>query len=327
MVVQMNAIWNKFKRMLKFTFVASKRLNELLPAQVDYTQLESKRGIIKRLNAPLTILGMIIVIGLIFVAIFAPWLTPYSYQDLRLGIGQLGTEWKPPSLLHVLGTTTFGRDVLGRILFGVRTSLTMGLEAVLISLVLGVLIGLVSAYSGGWIDNILMRIMDILLAFPSLILAIVFISVFVTPAHPTPSVSYIILAFGILGIPYYARLIRGSVLSVKQNMYIESARVSGASSTRIMFRHILVNCMSPIIVSFSFDIGGVILDLAAISFLGFGDPTMIEWGKDLLDAQVKIINAPWATIFPGIAILITVLGFMLLGDGLRDALDPRLKNL
>lgn len=304
--------------MLKFLFLPGYRWKELTAQEADFAQFQSKRGIFKRMNSPLTIFGLFIVFVVVMMAVFAPWLSNYSYYDLT---HVMGNYYDPISIEHPFGTTKFGWDVLGRIIWGARSSITVGLGSILISLVFGIIIGLFAAYRGGMVDNVLMLIMDILLAFPGLVLALVFVQVL------GRSVSNIMLAFGILGIPFYARLIRGSVLEVRQSVYVESAKAAGASNLRIMFRHILPNCMSPIIVSFTFDIGGIILALAGISFLGFGDPDMIEWGNDLAIARLYATSAWWAVVFPGLAILFTVLGFMLVGDGLRDALDPRLKNL
>jgi ABC-type dipeptide/oligopeptide/nickel transport system permease subunit len=183
------------------------------------------------------------------------------------------------------------------------------------------MVGVIAAYYGGWIDSIIMRIIDIFLAFPGLILAMVFIAIW------GQRMEYIMLAYGILGIPYYSRLIRGSVLQARSLPYVEAARVAGAGNWRIMFRHILPNCIQPIIISFTFDVGGIILSLAGLAFLGYSDLNMIEWGRDIDIARGHIVIAPWASLFPGLMILITVLGFMLVGDGLRDALDPRLRNI
>ncbi|MFX1593681.1 MAG: ABC transporter permease [Promethearchaeota archaeon] len=166
-----------------------------------------------------------------------------------------------------------------------------------------------------------MRITDILLAFPGLILAAVFIAILGI------RMENIMLSIAILGVPYYARLIRGNVLQARSLPYVEAARVSGSGNWRIMFRHILPNCIQPVIIAFTFNVGGIILSLAGLAFLGFNDPTLIGWGSDLAEARLFLQTAPWASIWPGFMILLTVLGFMLLGDGLRDALDPRLKNL
>ena len=166
-----------------------------------------------------------------------------------------------------------------------------------------------------------MRISDIFFAFPGLIFAIILVGILGN------RMEWIILAYGILGIPYYSRLIRASVLQAKELPYVEAARVSGAKNWRIMFRHIMPNCIQPIIISFTFDIGGVILSFAGLAFLGYSDPNLIEWGRDIDIGRGHLVNAPWASFWPGLMIIFTVLGFMLVGDGLRDALDPRLRNL
>jgi peptide/nickel transport system permease protein len=179
----------------------------------------------------------------------------------------------------------------------------------------------IAGFYGGWIDSIIMRIMDIFLAFPGLILAMVFIAIW------GQHIEYIMLAYGIIGIPGYSRLIRGSVIQSRELPYVEAAKVAGANNWRVMFRHVLPNCIQPIIIGVTFDVGGIILSLAGLSFLGFSDPQLIEWGNDIAEARGHLYIAPWGAFWPGMMILITVLGFMLLGDGLRDALDPRLKNL
>jgi len=317
-------VLQKASRWLKFLVFPYARVQGLMLMEEDLTQFQSKRGIVKRLWSPLTILGIIIVLVIICMAVFAPWISPYTFQQLKevgLGLTPPSPVWAPPSPQHWFGTAYLGADVFGDFIFGARSSLTIGLIAVTIGVVFGILIGLVCGYYGGWLDNILMRVMDMLLAFPALVLALVFVSIFGS------SMQNILLAFGILTIPEYARLMRGSVLAVKESVFIQAAKVSGASDSRIIFRHVLMNCINPIIVNVSFDVGGMILALAGISFLGFGDPSNVEWGNDLAISQANIYMAPWAMIFPGLAILITVLGFMLVGDGLRDALDPRLKNL
>ena len=185
----------------------------------------------------------------------------------------------------------------------------------------GVFLGVIAAYYGGWVDSIIMRIADVFLAFPGLILVLVFVGVF------GREIEMIMLIYGFLGIPGYARLIRGNVLQAKELPYVQAAKVAGAGNIRIMFKHILPNVIQPVIIAVTFAIGGFILGLAGLAFLGFSDPIFIEWGADISRAREMLYAAPWASIFPGLMIVITVLGFMLVGDGLRDALDPRLKNL
>jgi len=279
----------------------------------------SKRMFVRKLNNPLTKLGIFIIIMILTWAVFAPWIVKIPFENVfgvNLDIG----SYTAPAPGHPLGTSKYGRDVYGRLIWGARASLTMGLFSIIISSVLGVMLGIFSAYQGGWVDNVIMRIMDIIMAFPGLIMVIIIISAL------GQTMEIILTTYGLLGIPGYARLLRGTVLQEKTKTYVEAAKVSGSKSGRIMFKHILPNVFAPIIVSVTFDIGGIILGLAGLSFLGFSDPSLIEWGTDINLAREKIVKAPWAGIWPGVGILITVLGFMLLGDGLRDALDPRLQE-
>jgi peptide/nickel transport system permease protein len=304
---------------LKFLFIPGSRLEELSDREYEYEKTISKRKFIRRLKSVLTIIGIVIIFIVISFAIFGHWIAPYSFQGQAEGIFP-GT-FDPPSPDHLLGTTKFGRDVLSRMIYGARASLTIALPAITFSVIVGVIFGVIAGFYGGWIDSIIMRIMDVFLAFPGLILALVFVAIM------GQRMEYIMLAYGILGVPYYSRLIRGSVLQARELPYVEAAKVAGSGNWRIMFRHVLPNCIQPIIISFTFDIGGIILSLAGLAFLGYSDPRLIEWGNDINVARLRLYDAPWAAFWPGMMILITVLGFMLVGDGLRDALDPRLKNL
>ena len=263
----------------------------------------------------MTIIGIGIVFMIITFAVFAPWISPYTFAESN---GVLIGSWDPPSPEYLLGQTNFGRDILSRMIWGARSSITIALPAISLSVSVGVIFGVIAAYFGGWIDSIIMRVSDIFFAFPGLIFAIVLVGVL------GRRMEYIILAYGILGIPYYSRLIRASVLQAKELPYVEAARVSGAKNWRIMFKHILPNCIQPIIISFTFDIGGVILSFAGLAFLGYSDPSLIEWGRDIDIGRGHLVNAPWASFWPGLFIGIAAIGFMLIGDGLRDALDPRL---
>lgn len=294
------------------------RVPELTKRQFDYEKIRSKRKFILRLKSPLTILGIIIILFIATLAVFAPWISPYTADELK---GLYANPWAPPSPDHLLGTTKLGRDILGRLIFGARTSLTIALPSLGFSVVFGVISGMIAAYSGGKLDAVIMRVMDVLIAFPSLIFALLVVAILGHEVQP------IMIIYGILGVPFYSRLIRGSVLQAKNLSYVDAARVSGASNWRIMFRHILPNTITPVLIYFTFEIGGVILSLAALGFLGVVDPSIIEWGQDVSNGREFLYSAPWASIWPGIMIAITVLGFMLLGDGLRDAFDPRLKNL
>ena len=303
---------------LKFLFVPGYRIEELTIREQEYEKTISKRKFIRRLKSILTIIGIAIVFMIVTFAVFAPWISPYTFAESN---GVYTGSWDPPSPGHLLGQTNFGRDILARMIWGARSSLTIALPAITLSVVVGVIFGIIAAYFGGWIDSVIMRISDIFFAFPGLIFAIVLVGVL------GRRMEYIILAYGILGIPYYSRLIRASVLQAKELPYVEAARVSGAKNWRIMFKHIMPNCIQPIIISFTFDIGGVILSFAGLAFLGYSDPSLIEWGRDIDIGRGHLVNAPWASFWPGLMIIFTVLGFMLIGDGLRDALDPRLRNL
>ena len=304
---------------IKFLLIPGSRLEELSRREYEYEKTISKRKFIRRLKSVLTILGIVIIFLVITFAVFGSWIAPYNFEGQATGVFP-GT-FDPPSSEHLLGTTKFGRDVLSRMIYGARSSLTIALPAIGFSVVVGVIFGVIAGFYGGWIDSVIMRIMDVFLAFPGLILALVFVAIL------GQRMEYIMLAYGILGVPYYSRLIRGSVIQARELPYVEAARVAGAGNWRIMFRHVLPNCIQPIIISFTFDIGGIILSLAGLAFLGYSDPTLIEWGNDINQARLRMYDAPWAAFWPGMMILITVLGFMLVGDGLRDALDPRLKNL
>jgi peptide/nickel transport system permease protein len=302
----------------KFLLVPASRLEELTIRQTDYEKLKSKRKFSRLFKSPLTVAGTIIIFCFVSLAVFGHWISPYTFEQAN---GVFSGTYNPPSTRHIFGTMMLGRDVLARMIFGTYSSLTIALPSVVISVVLGVFIGIFSAYSGGWIDSVIMRIMDIFLAFPGLILAMVLIQLW------GQRIEIIMTVWGLLGVPFYARLIRGSVLQAKNLPYVQAAKTVGANKFRIMYKHILPNCIQPIIVSFSFDIGSAVLNLAALAFLGFSDPNMIEWGHDVSYNRIFLYNAPWASLAPGFMIVIYVLGFMLLGDGLRDYLDPKLKNL
>lgn len=303
---------------IKFLFLPGSRLEELSHREFEFEKQRGKRKFIRRFKSVLTITGIVIVFIVVSLAVFGHWIAPETLGDaLTIAPG----AWNPPSDAHPLGQTQLGYDVLSRLIYGARTSLTVALPAIAASVVGGVIVGTVAAFYRGWVDSVLMRICDIFLAFPGLILALVFIAIF------GRRIEIIMTIWGVLGIPYYARLIRGNVLQARELTYVQAARVAGAQNGRIMFRHILPNCIQPIIISLTFDIGTMVLSLAALSYLGFSDPTMIEWGNDINNARNNLYDAPWASLWPGFMILVCVLGFMLVGDGLRDALDPRLRNL
>jgi peptide/nickel transport system permease protein len=303
---------------IKFLLIPGYISEDLMERQFEYEKTKSQRKFITRFKSVLTLIGLVLLFVIISFAVFAPWLSPYDRYWLVTP--QYG-RYAPPSPEHLLGTGDQGFDILGRIIWGARTSLTVALPALFIAVAGGCVIGIVAAYYGGALDSILMRFVDIMLAFPGIILILVFITLW------GRQLEYFILAYGILGIAGYSRIIRGSVLQAKNLPYIDAAKVAGAGNLRIMFRHILPNAFQPVIVAFTFDIGGIILSLAGLSFLGFSDESLIEWGYDISLSRAEFYDAPWAMLWPGFMIMMTVLAFMLVGDGLRDALDPRLKNL
>lgn len=267
-------------------------------------------------QSPLVMLGIIIIIGVFLMAVFAPWITPYGPEE------RIWTETKlPPSQEHLLGTDEIGGDVFSRIIWATRVDLSTAVTIVAFASLIGVALGVVSGFMGGKIDEILMRITDIFLAFPSLILAMAI------AAALGRSWQNLMIALMLVWWPYYARIIRGQVLAEREKMYVEAARAVGASTPRIMFRHVLPNSIYPLLVVATMDLGGVIITAAALSFIGFGaNPGMAEWGRMIADGHSFLFSCPWMAMFPGVAILITALGFNFVGDGLRDVLDPRLRR-
>ncbi len=230
----------------------------------------------------------------------------------------------PPSPGHPMGTDDLGRDIFGRVVYGARISLTVGIVAVFISVIVGLALGAVSGYFGRTIDAFVMRFTDIFLAFPYILFAILILAV-VPPDQR--GVGPVIMAIGLLGWPTFARLFRSSVLSVKENDYVDAGRALGASHFRLMFRHIGPNAVAPIVVYATMSIGGAILTEAALSFLGLGvQPPSISWGRMIDDGRAFLTTEPWLVLWPGLAILLTVLAFTLLGDGVRDALDVKMKD-
>lgn len=304
---------------LAFLFRPGYEDEEIERRDFEMNKFKSKRSFLRRLKAPLTIAGIAIVFIISTWAVFGHWISFVTLRSAAYDIHSGEATYQPPSFEHPLGTAQFNRDVWARLVWGARASITMGLSSIAISVTGGVILGTIAAYKGGWVDNLIMRIGDIVSSIPGLVLTIIVVSVM------GYDVKNILLSWGILGITGYARLMRSAAISQRAMTYVESAKVSGASEWRIMFGHILPNSIAPIIIAVSFDIGGMILGLAGLAFLGFGADKVIEWGYDVNVNKDSLINAPWSAIWPGIGIIITVLGFMLLGDGLRDALDPRTK--
>jgi ABC-type dipeptide/oligopeptide/nickel transport system permease subunit len=285
------------------------------------------RRIVRQRNA---VAGMIILSFLILVAIFADVIAPYPPNQVLIGVEQVGRRSAPCIHLlgcptdqpqHIMGIDGNVRDVFSRVIHGTRVSLWVGFGAVTFAIVIGTTMGAISGYLGGWFDNIIMRFLDVLMAFPSLLLAITIVSVL------GRGLQNALLAIAIVSIPVYARVVRASVLSVKENPYVQASRALGASHLHVLSRRILPNAIPPLIVQGTLGIAGAILEAAALSFLGLGaQPPLAEWGTMLGTERNQIFTAPHLVFFPGIAIMITVLGFNLLGDGLRDAIDPRLNQ-
>ncbi len=260
--------------------------------------------------------GLFIITVLVVSAIFAPWIAPYHYDDQ-----DLLRALQSPSREHLLGTDNFGRDIFSRIVYGSRISLQVGFIAVGISLITGGLLGAIAGYYGGRLDNVVMRGIDILLAIPPILLAI---SIVASLGHGLRNV---MIAVGIASIPTYARIVRASVITIKDQEFVEAAKAVGANDLRIIGRHILPNALAPIIVQGTLGVATAILSAAGLSFIGLGiQPPTPEWGAMLSQGRQFIRDYWHMTTFPGIAIMTTIFGLNLLGDGLRDALDPRLKN-
>jgi len=266
--------------------------------------------------------GLVIILLFILTAIFAPVLSPHDPLDVSLY-----DQLKPPiwhkggTSKNILGTDDLGRDILSRLIYGARVSLAVAVVSVGLAFVIGTLLGSVSGYYKGVLDNIVMRVMDMILAFPYILLAIVVV------AYLGPSLRNAMIAIGITYVPRFARIVRGSVLEECEKDYVTAARAIGAKDLRIIFIAILPNCLGPLIVQTTLSFASAILDAAALSFLGLGaQPPTPEWGAMIAMGRSLILRASWVMTFPGLAILFAVLGFNLLGDGLRDALDPRLRD-
>ncbi|WP_425331160.1 ABC transporter permease [Jeotgalibacillus proteolyticus] len=264
----------------------------------------------------IAVVGLSIVTFFILLAIFAPWIAPEGINEQKLP-----ERLQAPSSEYWFGTDDFGRDVFSRVIHGARISLWVGFLAVVGSSIAGSALGIIAGYYGRWIDAVISRLFDIMLAFPSILLAIAVVSIL------GPSLQNALIAIAIINIPIFGRLIRSRVLSVKEEEYIMAARAIGMSDGRILFSHVLPNSITPIIVQGSLAIATAIIEAAALGFLGLGaqKPTP-EWGAMLSASRDYLVQAPWTLFFPGLAIMLVVLGFNLLGDGLRDALDPKMKT-
>jgi len=266
--------------------------------------------------------GLIILLTIIVLAIFAEWIAPYSAIEQFRGMTKLPPAWaEGGDVRFVLGTDALGRDMLSRLIYGARISLFIGLSVMSVSVVIGITLGLVAAFMGGVIDSVLMRIMDLIMSIPSLVLAILVVSIL------GPSLTNTIVAVSVVYLPNYVRLVRGSALAEFGKDYIIAAKVAGVGPVRLMFVTVLPNCLAPLIVQAALGVSNAILEAAALGFLGLGaQPPTPEWGAMLADAREFIRSNPWIVTLPGLAILVSVVSINLFGDGLRDALDPKLRR-
>ncbi|MDC0932784.1 ABC transporter permease subunit [Arcobacteraceae bacterium] len=268
------------------------------------------------------LVGLYIITILIFLAIFAPLLAPYDPLIQNLANRTIPPVWSEGgSMMYIFGTDDFGRDLLSRIIYGARISLMIGIISVSISFIFGTLMGSIAGYFGGKVDIIMMRIIDIMLSIPAILLAIVIVSIL------GPDLFNAMIAIGVVGIPTFARIVRASVLAEKEKEYVVASRINGSSNFRLIVKVILPNCTTPLIVQSTMGFASAVLEAAGLSFLGLGAqaPTP-EWGAMLADSLQFITTASWMIVIPGIAIFLTVMGFNLVGDGLMDVLDPKMKD-
>ncbi len=268
------------------------------------------------LSSRLTVVGALLMLGLIGLALFGPALAPRDPIAINTP-----DRLQAPSLAHFFGTDEFGRDLFSRVLYGARIAVRVGIISVVVAMAGGIVLGLIGGFYGGLVDTVLSRLLEVWLAFPGLLFAIAVVAML------GPSLDNVIIALGLEAVPAYARLVRGSVLSARNEQYVEAARALGARDARLMWHHILPNIIAPIIVLSSLRFGGALLAGAGLSFIGLGaQPPTPEWGAILASGRVYMRQAPWITVFPGLSIAIFVLGVNMLGDGLRDVLDPRLHD-
>ena len=283
------------------------------PLREFWTYFSANRG---------AVAGLIVIVLVLLCALFAPWIAPHDPNLTNNAVFLKPPFWQAGgSLSYPLGTDAIGRDILSRLLYGARLSLVIGIAVVALAIVVGIVLGLIAGYFKGIADIAIMRLMDILMTMPSLLLAIVIVAIL------GPGLMNAMLAVAIVVLPHYVRITRAAVITEASKDYVIAAQVSGAQTVRLMFSEILPNCAAPLIVQATLGVSTAILDAAALGFLGLGaQPPTPEWGTMLADAREFVLRAWWVVTFPGLAILITVLAFNLLGDGLRDALDPKLKR-
>lgn len=267
-------------------------------------------------RSPSLVVGAAVLTLVVGGAIFAGLIAPYSAVEQAFSV-----QLRPPSFAHPFGTDEFGRDIFSRVVYGTRVALIVGVLADGIAVSLGVLLGVVSGYFRGWVDSAVMRVVDVMLAFPYLLLAMIVVAIL------GPGLTNAMIAIGIVYTPQFARLVRAAVLAIREQEFVDAASALGVRPLRMLGRHILPNILSPIIVMATLTVGFTIVETAGLSFLGLGaSPPTPEWGSMLATGRSYMLTAPWIATFPGLAILVTVIGFNLVGDGLRDLLDPRLRS-
>jgi peptide/nickel transport system permease protein len=310
---------SKLARLARFYLLPGWRDPKFTVQQNVIEMVKSKRRLFRRLITPLTIIGLIMILFIAVLAVYAPWLTNYTIDELAMPyLPPGGVPFEDPSSAHPLGTTRFGYDLLGRLIWGARTALTAAALPVFISILGGIILGTISAYFGGWVDTLIMRFVDFMYSFPTLILIII-----ISPMLGGELFN-LLMIWGLLYIPVNTRFVRSLVLQVKQNLYVRAAVTGGADKIKVMFKHVFPNAISPMIISIFGAMGLSVLGFASIAFLGLGDQTITDWGTDIMYSRSRM-TAIGPAFWPGLFIGITAIGFILIGDGLRDALDPRLK--
>lgn len=306
------------KGLLKFYLIPGWRNPQFKAREYEIGKLKSKRRMFRRLITPLTITGIVMILFIVFMAVYSPWLTPYNLEQVTRPYHPPDLSYDVPSAIHPLGTTKYGYDLLARIIWGARTAITAAALPVIIGTLGGIALGTFSAYFGGKVDAVIMRFCDFWFALPT------FIIILIISPMVGKDLYNILLLYGLFGIPGSARWVRALVLQVRQNVYVRAAITGGAEKFKVMFKHILPNAISPVIIGFFGGMGAAILGFAGIAFLGMGDQSYADWGTDI-NFGIGHLGAYWTIVWPGLFISIAAIGFMLIGDGLRDALDPRLQ--
>jgi len=308
----------KWVHLLKFYLLPTWRNPEFTAYENEIEKIKSKRRLFRRLLTPLTIIGFLMILFIVILAVYGPWFTDIPLQEVTLPyVPSTGVPFDDPSPEHPLGTTLYAYDVYARIIWGARTTIGMAFIPVIIGMGGGLILGTISAYFGGPVDYALMRFVDLMYSFPMLILTIILIPMI------GQELLTMLLIFGLLSIPGNIRFMRTMVLLVREMVFVRAAKTGGALKFKVMFKHVVPNAISPIIISVFWGAAGTILGLAGLAFIGIGDQTVATWGTDVNWAANRLLTGLSAVIWPGIFIGITAAGFMLLGDGLRDALDPR----